>query len=114
MHTNDNNGNEIIYEDCKINSLIQIISGKWTVRIIYLLGENNGLRFGQMRRALSKKISPKSLSEQLKKMHAEDLVDRRDLSGDAMEVHYRLTPKGMCVHTALKKLEADLIANNAL
>ena len=93
---------------CVLEPLLSIVCKKWTARIIFILGENNSLRFGELRRAFDKKITAKALSEKLQVLVTERFVTRTEGGDVVREVHYELTPQGACIHRALKQMEGDL------
>lgn len=70
-----------------------LISGKWKRKIIYHLSYHKVLRYNKLRRTLDK-ITHKTLSQTLKEMIQDGLVERREFPQIPPKVEYRLTEKG--------------------
>jgi DNA-binding HxlR family transcriptional regulator len=71
---------------------IEIIGRRWTGVIVRaLLG--GGTRFSQIRATIPG-LSDRLLSERLKELEAEGIVERRVLSETPVRIEYHLTPKG--------------------
>lgn len=71
---------------------IEIIGRRWTGVIVRaLLG--GGSRFSQIRATIPG-LSDRLLSERLKELEAEGIVERRVLSETPVRIEYHLTPKG--------------------
>ena len=79
--------------------------GQWKTHVIYLLGERNELRFGELQRLLPD-ISPKVLTQRLRELEASGLAWRRQEAVIPPRVSYGLTPMGQDVHRALKAFDA--------
>ncbi len=77
---------------CPVARTAQIISNKWTPLIIRDLARGE-CRFSELERSLSG-ISPKTLSERLKYLEAEQIVVRRCYAEVPPRVEYSLTEKG--------------------
>lgn len=79
---------------CPVEGLIDIVSKKWTICIISHLGNSKeGFRFNELQRSLDG-ISPKSLSDRLKELTQEDLVNRDVEESVPPKVTYTLTTEG--------------------
>jgi DNA-binding HxlR family transcriptional regulator len=83
-------------------SALQIIGGKWKVRIVHLLFDGKK-RFGEIRRQLPG-IGRGMLSYELRQLHNDGIVERIQYQTIPPTVEYALTRKGM----ALKPLLAEL------
>jgi DNA-binding HxlR family transcriptional regulator len=77
---------------CPLTAALAAIGGKWKMIIIYWLAEQP-THFAELRRRMSG-ISQKVLTEQLRELQADGLVDRRAADGPAHTVIYSLTPYG--------------------
>jgi DNA-binding HxlR family transcriptional regulator len=77
---------------CPVDETAKIIGNKWTPLIIRDLvsGEK---RFNQLERSLEG-ISPKTLSERLRRLEAEAIITRRCFAEVPPRVEYALTEKG--------------------
>jgi DNA-binding HxlR family transcriptional regulator len=78
---------------CPVDSLLNKIAGPWTTYILWLLRQNGVLRFGEFR-AHMPGISPKVLTERLRRLEADGLVSRDQRPTIPPQVFYRLTPRG--------------------
>lgn len=89
------------------NYIIDMVSGKWKPSIICSLGRKEK-RFGELRRYLRTLygIAPaeKVLSEQLRQLIADQMVQRTDFGTVPPKVVYSLTERGM----RLKKLLIEM------
>jgi DNA-binding HxlR family transcriptional regulator len=81
------------HDDCPVDRLLNKISGPWTTYILWLLGQNAVMRFGELRAAMPA-ISPKVLTERLKRLEADGFVSRDQRPTIPPQVYYRLTPRG--------------------
>ena len=77
---------------CAIMNTLQLIGNKWVILIIAILMEGTH-RFGELNRQIPK-ISPKMLTQQLRKMEKEGLVNRKVYPEVPPRVEYSLTDKG--------------------
>ena len=77
---------------CPVARTAEIISGKWTLLIIRDL--TSGVkRFNQLERSLCG-ISPKTLSERLRLLEEEGIIQRQTFAEVPPRVEYSLTEKG--------------------
>lgn len=87
---------------CPVEGIINIISKKWAICIISRLGSNNeGYRFNDLQRSL-KGISAKSLSDRLKDLNKENLINREVEDSVPLKVNYTLTEDGKKLYQKLK------------
>lgn len=77
---------------CPVALTAKIISGKWTLLIIRDLA-SGVKRFNQLERSLQG-ISPKTLSERLRSLEEEGIVQRQTFAEVPPRVEYSLTEKG--------------------
>ncbi|MHC1605748.1 MAG: winged helix-turn-helix transcriptional regulator [Candidatus Methanofastidiosia archaeon] len=87
---------------CPITDLLNLISKKWTVCIISLLG-NRKMRFNEIKREIEK-ISPKTLSERLKELESKSIVKKEITLQVPVKSEYSLTDKGKDIRNALSPL----------
>lgn len=77
---------------CPIEITLSLINGKWKFLIIReLLG--SGTRFGALQKSI-KPISAKILTQQLREMENDGLIERKVFSEIPPKVEYSLTPLG--------------------
>ena len=85
---------------CPIDGVIDIISRKWSLLVINTLGNCQRARFKDILSHL-KELSPKTLSETLKKLHREGLVKRESYAEIPPRVEYSLTEEGNSLWKAI-------------
>ncbi|PPK79597.1 HxlR family transcriptional regulator [Lacrimispora xylanisolvens] len=72
---------------------LSIVSGKWKLKIIYLLACTTPVRYGELKRNISG-ITHKMLSTQLKELEKENVIERKEYPQVPPKVEYYLTKKG--------------------
>jgi len=77
---------------CPVTHAMNIIGGKWKPIIIYSLSKGS-LRFGKLLMFLPS-ISRKVLTEQLREMEADELINRKKFAEIPPRVEYSLTESG--------------------
>jgi DNA-binding HxlR family transcriptional regulator len=77
---------------CGLAAVLDLIGGKWKSLILYFLAHEQR-RFSDLRRCLDN-VSDKMLSQQLKEMIADGLVDRIDFHKAPPRIEYQLTKLG--------------------
>jgi DNA-binding HxlR family transcriptional regulator len=83
---------ERIQTGCSVAKTAQIIGNRWTPLIVRDLADGCR-RFSELERSLGG-ISPKTLSERLKRMEECGVVERHCFAEVPPRVEYSLTPKG--------------------
>lgn len=78
---------------CPLEGIITTISKKWAILIISILGQHERLRFNDIMSNLEG-ISPKSLTDLLKELRKEGLIQREAFSEIPPRVEYFLTNEG--------------------
>jgi len=78
---------------CPLEGVIDVISKKWALLIINAIGNYGKLRFNSLMQELSI-ISPKTLSDTLKELQAEGLIERESFAEIPPRVEYSLTKDG--------------------
>jgi DNA-binding HxlR family transcriptional regulator len=78
---------------CPIKGIIDVISKKWALFIVNALGNRGTLRFKDLMKELGG-ISPKTLSDTLKDLQAEELISRESFAEIPPRVEYSLTQEG--------------------
>ncbi len=82
---------------------LSVIGGKWKMLILYLLAENQPVRFNDMKRRIGA-ITFITLSSQLKELEADGMVKRKEYPQIPPKVEYSLTPKGESLLPLLEQL----------
>lgn len=85
---------------CPLKGIIDVISKKWTLLIVNALGNNGRVRFKGLMDEL-KGISPKTLSDTLKNLQAEGLINRESFAEIPPRVEYTLTTDGLELRKAI-------------
>ena len=91
------------YEDTGFSYTLSLISGKYKMVILYCLQEYQPVRFNEMQRYL-KKVSDKTLSQNLKELEADGLILRRVYAQIPPRVEYTLTARGESLMRVLDQL----------
>ena len=93
MHPNEHCNCRYADVGCdKMEQVMDQISGKWKMRILFMVGAHGTLRYGELRKLLDG-VTHKMLSNQLKELAADGLVERIDYNEVPPRVEYRLTPQ---------------------
>lgn len=90
------------HKNCGVANTIRIIGSKWTLLIIHRLCEKT-LRFGELQRALPG-ISPKTLSERLKELEKDGIINKKIFAEIPLHVEYSLTQKGKSLRTIIDQM----------
>ncbi|MES5952111.1 helix-turn-helix domain-containing protein [Bacillus fungorum] len=78
----------------EFDATLQIIQGKWKVMILYELYEKPQRRFGELQKYI-KDISHKTLTNQLRDLENDTLIQRTVYPEVPPRVEYSLTEKGL-------------------
>ncbi|OPY51468.1 MAG: HxlR-like helix-turn-helix [Methanosaeta sp. PtaU1.Bin060] len=87
-------------ESCPFKHTVDAISKKWALPVINAIGCSGRLRFHELMDALID-ISPKALSDMLRKLEAEGLVRRESFAEIPPRVEYILTEDGLELRDAV-------------
>ena len=98
---------EIGYE--RFESVIDLIGGKWKLRIIFILASNEVLRYGELKK-LIQPITHKMLTIQLKELTQDGLVIRTEYPQVPPKVEYKLSQKGRDLQPIVMKLCEWMVA----
>ena len=83
---------------------IELIGKRWTGAILLVLMDGP-LHFSEIR-DLVPDISDRLLSERLKELESESIVERRVIDGAPVRVEYSLTQKGTALEPVVRSLKA--------
>src|SRR3954451_17841407 len=87
---------------CPVSRALDVIEGKWTILVVRdLLGGTK--RFGELRRSLVG-ISPKTLTDRLRSLEDNGLVERQIFAELPPRVEYTLTSAGRTLEPVLAAL----------
>lgn len=87
----------------KFEKVVNMIGGKWKLRIIYVLALHEMLRYGELKRLLSP-ITHKMLATQLKELEKDGLVNRKAYEQIPPKVEYSLTKMGRDLKPVVKEM----------
>lgn len=82
--------------NCVLKDVLEIVGGKWSIPIIYVLIDGTK-RFKELERTIPN-INTRMLVKELKKLESTNIIKRKAYATVPPTVEYSLTPKG-------KKLE---------
>ncbi len=85
---------------CPLEGIIDVIGKKWSLLIVNAIGNHGKLRFNTLMQELGK-ISPKTLSDTLKELQAEGIVQRESFAEIPPRVEYSLTDAGLELRKAI-------------
>jgi DNA-binding HxlR family transcriptional regulator len=95
--------------DCRSRLLFDQIADKWSMMILTVL-DGGPQRFNAIRRRLEG-VSQKSLTQCLRRLERNGLLDRRVIASSPVAVEYQITPLGRTLQTPFKALYAWTLAN---
>lgn len=96
-------GADVCY--CPIEGIIDVVSRRYALPIIGLIGNHSCLRFKEILDHFDN-LSPNTLAARLKELQSHGLVERRSFSEIPPRVEYSLTRKGRELREAIKPLMA--------
>ena len=88
--------------NCPVEAAIDVVGGKWKPLILWWLHQRT-YRFGELRRQIPG-ITEKMLTQQLRELEKDDIVDRRVYPTVPPKVEYSLTEYGRSLKRALRAI----------
>ena len=88
---------------CPVELALQIIGGKWKPLVLWHLASRGVLRFSELKRTIPS-ITQKMLTQQLRELESDGLVERTVYPQVPPKVEYSLTPLGQSVEPVLVHL----------
>jgi DNA-binding HxlR family transcriptional regulator len=96
---------------CPSQQLLARVSGKWVTLVLSALGsgpdcdgEPRPMRYSELARVLAG-VSPKMLSQTLKSLERDGLIDRTATATVPVTVTYELTDLGLSLHQTVRQLK---------
>lgn len=99
-------------DKCPVRNVLDRISDKWSILVLLLLGETEMMRFSELQKAIGE-ISQKMLTVTLRKLEADDLVDRTIYPEIPPRVEYQITDRGKTLLPHIHNLAAWASENMA-
>ncbi len=87
------------------SNILRPLSREWTPHILWVLGSHGPTRYGELKRRVEG-ISSKVLTDRLRMLEAEGIINRECEPTNPPKVTYSLTAVGQELDQALKAMEA--------
>ncbi|AUA15855.1 transcriptional regulator [Streptomyces sp. SID8382] len=101
-HTDQHDHHDVYEAQCPCRAMLDLLANKWSALAIGAL-EDGPLRFGALQRRLQG-ISPKVLTQTLRRIEGAGLVERTVYPAVPLHVEYELTPLGRSASIPLRNL----------
>ncbi len=88
---------------CPMHRLINLLTGPWTAYILWLIQSQGPQRFGQLKKHMPK-ISAKVLTERLRMLEEEKILNRHQEETIPPKVTYSLTKRGKQLDNILDEI----------
>ncbi len=89
-------------KNCPVERTVNVIGGKWTLLILRDLFDGTK-RFGELRASLTG-ISPKTLTEKLRILEQDGIIERKIYPEVPPRVEYSLTKRGQTLETIIEAM----------
>lgn len=89
---------------CPVEGTLELIGGKWKGVILYHLVRNGTLRFNELRRRMNN-VTQRMLTNQLRELEANGLIDRKVYAEVPPKVEYTLTARGRSLEPIILALK---------
>lgn len=90
-------------KDTPFGYTLSVISGKWKMIILYWLVEYEVVRFNELQRLIGN-ISHRTLTQQLKELQNDGVIERNQYNEIPPRVEYSLTEKGNSLYPLMEKI----------
>lgn len=94
---------DVFQANCPTQRVLETIADKWSVIVIYALSQQETRRYSELQRVIGG-ISQKMLTQTLRKLERDGLVDRKVYPVVPPKVEYSLTPLGRTLTELLKAI----------
>ena len=88
---------------CPLQEVTKALDGKWSFQIIYEIGNHKKIRFIDLLEEL-RHISPKTLSNTLKKLNNGNLINKKSFNQIPPKVEYSLNEDGLSLYPIIVSL----------
>jgi DNA-binding HxlR family transcriptional regulator len=96
---------DVMSAACPTRQVLGRVANKWTMLVITALSDEEVLRFSQLRRRIEG-VTQKVLTQTLRALERDGLVDRTVYPTVPVTVEYRLTPLGRSLASAVSVIKA--------
>lgn len=96
--------NKDLFGLCPYVTSQKVLTGKWSIYIMYLLSDGP-IRFNELQRRMPEEMTHTTLSRQLKKLEEEGLIERIEYQQIPPKVEYKLSHIGEKFRNVLHELE---------
>lgn len=79
--------------NCNMELTLDIIGGKWKPILIFHIGNQGRIRYGELKRLIPA-ISERVLSRELRALESANIITRTEYKEKVLRVEYALTPVG--------------------
>ena len=88
---------------CTVEATLTVIGGRWKVLILWYLYKGT-MRFGELRKALPVELTQQMLTQQLRELEADGVVQRKVFAEVPPKVEYSLTEFGKSLQPILHEM----------
>ena len=88
----------------RLHEAVELVGKRWTGAIVYVLLQGGPMRFSEIAQAVPA-LSDRLLSERMKELEAEGIVERHVIDDTPVRVEYVLTAKGEALEPAVRALK---------
>jgi DNA-binding HxlR family transcriptional regulator len=88
---------------CPLQEVADALERKWSFQLIYEIGNHNKIRFNDLQKELVH-ISPKTLSDTLKKLEIGNLINKKSFNQIPPKVEYSLSEDGLTLYPIIVSL----------
>lgn len=97
--------NKELFGKCPYVTSQKVLTGKWSMYILYILDAAGTIRFNELLRRMPEDMTHTTLSRQLKALEEDGLIIRTEYAQIPPKVEYSLSDIGMKFHSVLVELE---------
>ena len=90
---------------CPVETTLDLLSGRWKVKILWKLRRQEAMRFGELKELLGR-IADKVLTAQLRELENDGLISRRIFAEFPPRVEYSLTDFGRSLEPVFETIGA--------
>ena len=94
---------ECFLHECPVITTLEVIGGKWKPAILWELQNQDVSRFGELKRAVAG-ITQKMLTQQLRELEDDGIVQRKVYAEVPPRVEYQLTAYGKTLRSILDEM----------